>query len=46
MALPKEKWPGARYAMLFVVAAGLYPPLCGVVAWNGEFKVLFISNCY
>lgn len=36
MALPKKKWPGARYGMLFIVASGLYPPLCGIVAWNAN----------
>lgn len=36
MALPKDKWPGARYGMLFVIASGLYPPLCGVIAWNAN----------
>lgn len=36
MALPKDRWPGARYAMLFFVAVGLYTPLCAVVAWNAN----------
>ncbi|OQV05003.1 hypothetical protein CLAIMM_09807 [Cladophialophora immunda] len=36
MTLPKEKWPGARYGMLFLVAAGFYPSLCGVIAWNAN----------
>ncbi len=36
MALPKDKWPGARYTVLFPVAVGLYTPLCAVVAWNAN----------
>lgn len=36
IALPKTKWPGARYFMLFIIAGSLYPTLCGLVTWNGE----------
>ncbi|EXJ69253.1 uncharacterized protein A1O5_07289 [Cladophialophora psammophila CBS 110553] len=36
IALPKDKYPGARYGMLFVVAAGLYPSICTVIAWNAN----------
>lgn len=36
MALPKDRWPGARYGMLFIVAAGLYTPLCSIVTWNAN----------
>lgn len=36
MALPKDKWPGARYGMLFIIASGLYPPLVGIVVWNAN----------
>jgi phosphotransferase system glucose/maltose/N-acetylglucosamine-specific IIC component len=36
MALPKDRWPGARYGILFPVAVGLYTPLCAVVAWNAN----------
>jgi hypothetical protein len=36
MALPKDKWPGARYGILFPIAVGLYTPLCVVVAWNAN----------
>lgn len=37
MALPKNRWAGARYGMLFAVAAGLYPVICTVISWNGKF---------
>lgn len=36
MALPKDRWPGARYGVLFAIAGGLYPSLCGVVTWNAN----------
>lgn len=36
LALPAERWPGARYAILFLAAIGLYVPLVGVVAWNAN----------
>ena len=36
MVLPKDRWPGARYGMLFIIASGLYPSLCGIVAWNAH----------
>lgn len=36
IALPKDRWPGARYSMLFIVAAGLYSPLCSIVTWNAN----------
>lgn len=36
LALPHPQLPGATYGMLFVVAAGLYPTICGVLSWNGE----------
>lgn len=36
MALPKTKWPGARYGALFPIAAGIYPALPGLVTWNAN----------
>lgn len=33
LALPKGRYPGALYAMLFFVAMGLYSIICGTVAW-------------
>jgi MFS family permease len=36
IALPKDKWSGARYGTLFLVGAGLFPPLCAAVAWNSN----------
>lgn len=36
MALPKDRWPGAQYMMLFAVGAGLYPVICTVISWNGK----------
>lgn len=35
MAIPKEKYPGAVYGALFIVAIGLYTTITGVVSWNG-----------
>ena len=37
LALPHPGWPGATYGMLFVVAGGLYPTICGVISWNGKY---------
>ncbi|OAL53127.1 MFS general substrate transporter [Pyrenochaeta sp. DS3sAY3a] len=36
LALPHPGLPGATYAMLFVVASGLYPSICGVISWNAN----------
>ncbi len=37
MAIPKTgKYPGAIYAMLFLVAMGLYPIICGSISWTGK----------
>lgn len=36
MAIPKGRYPGALYAMLFLVAMGLYSIICGSIAWTGE----------
>ncbi|KAJ8116180.1 hypothetical protein OPT61_g2333 [Boeremia exigua] len=36
MALPHPGLPGATYGMLFVVAGGLYPSICGVISWNAN----------
>ena len=36
MALPKTKWPGARYGALFPIAAGIYPALPSLVTWNAN----------
>ncbi|OBT53111.1 hypothetical protein VE04_07821 [Pseudogymnoascus sp. 24MN13] len=36
LALPHPGWPGATYGMLFVVAGGLYPTICGVISWNAN----------
>lgn len=33
-AIPKDRY-GALYAMLFLVAMGLYAIVCGTVAWTG-----------
>lgn len=41
IALPHPEWPGATYGMLFVVAGGLYPTICGVISWNG---MCFLRN--
>lgn len=38
LAIPKNGFaPGALYAMLFLVAMGLYSIVCGTVAWTGKF---------
>ncbi|KAH7083510.1 retrograde regulation protein 2 [Paraphoma chrysanthemicola] len=36
IALPHPGLPGATYGMLFVVAGGLYPSICGVISWNAN----------
>ncbi|KAK0761632.1 hypothetical protein N5P37_006585 [Trichoderma harzianum] len=36
MAIPKEKYPGAVYGALFIVAIGLYTTITGVVSWNAN----------
>jgi cyanate permease len=36
LALPHPGLPGATYGMLFVVAGGLYPTICGIISWNGK----------
>ncbi|KXS95223.1 hypothetical protein AC578_1868 [Pseudocercospora eumusae] len=36
LAMPADRWPGARYGILFLVAIGLYVPLVGVVSWNAN----------
>ncbi|KFY96776.1 hypothetical protein V498_02474, partial [Pseudogymnoascus sp. VKM F-4517 (FW-2822)] len=36
LALPHPGLPGATYGMLFVVAGGLYPLICGVISWNAN----------
>lgn len=41
LAIPKKGVaPGALYAMLFLVAMGLYSIVCGTVAWTGMIKHL------
>ncbi|KAK4065835.1 uncharacterized protein Triagg1_8387 [Trichoderma aggressivum f. europaeum] len=36
MAIPKERYPGAVYGALFIVAIGLYTTITGVVSWNAN----------
>lgn len=36
MAIPKEKYLGAIYACLFIVAIGLCTTITGVVSWTGN----------
>ncbi|KFY04914.1 hypothetical protein O988_00414 [Pseudogymnoascus sp. VKM F-3808] len=36
LSLPHPGLPGATYGMLFVVAGGLYPLICGVISWNAN----------
>ncbi|OBT87291.1 hypothetical protein VE02_02978 [Pseudogymnoascus sp. 03VT05] len=36
LSLPHPGMPGATYGMLFVVAGGLYPLICGVISWNAN----------
>jgi hypothetical protein len=38
LALPHPNLPGVTYGMLFVVAGGLYPTICGILSWNGKSK--------
>lgn len=42
LAIPKTGYPGVLYAMLFVVAMGLYSIICGTVAWTGTHKSLIL----
>ena len=46
MAIPKDgSGAGGLYAMLFLVAAGLYAIVCGTVAWTGKFSFwVFLSH--
>lgn len=40
LAIPKDgSATGGLFAMLFLVAAGLYAIVCGTVAWTGEFQI-------
>lgn len=41
LALPHPGLPGVTYGFLFIVAAGLYPLICGVISWNG----MSLANC-
>jgi hypothetical protein len=36
IAIPHPNLPCLTYGMLFVVADGLYPTICGVISWNGK----------
>lgn len=36
LAVPHPELPGLTYGMLFIVAGGLYPTICGIISWNGE----------
>lgn len=43
ISIPKGVYPGALYAMLFLVAIGLYSMICGTVAWTGKLPDLLRS---
>lgn len=41
--IPHPELPGLTYGMLFVVAGGLYPTICGILTWNGMFIIPSLS---
>ena len=43
IVIPHPRLPGLTYGMLFVVASGLYPTICGILSWNG-MSILNLSR--
>lgn len=44
IVIPHPNLSGLTYGMLFVVAGGLYPTICGILSWNGMSTLPRLSS--